>query len=178
MPAAVAIPALIGAAGTTAGALISSHAANNATDAQTNAANQQLGLARDVYSQQRSDLAPYRNLGYGALGNLARWTGNSQAPQLTASGGMPQPGPFDPGYGAGPSGQGSASDQALVAPANAQIHSLTNVFGHAPLFTLGAQGSLTGKGTATVKVIAPDGSVGMVPASRLQDAIKAGGRLG
>jgi hypothetical protein len=46
----------------------------NAADAQTQAAQQQLALLASMYAQNRADLAPWREAGIGALGNLTNLT--------------------------------------------------------------------------------------------------------
>jgi len=65
MPA-IAIAAGVAAVGGVASAAISSHAANKATQAATNAANQNNALQRDIYNQNRATLSPFVNNGTAA----------------------------------------------------------------------------------------------------------------
>lgn len=62
MPA-IAIAAGVAAVGGVASAAISSHAANKATQAATNAADQNNALQRDIYNQNRATLSPFVNNG-------------------------------------------------------------------------------------------------------------------
>lgn len=67
MPSAV-IGAGIGAVGSIASGLISSHAAGKAADAQAKAAQQSLDFTKKQFAQTRADLAPWRQTGNQALG--------------------------------------------------------------------------------------------------------------
>jgi hypothetical protein len=69
MPPAI-IAAGVAAAGSIGGALIASHSASKAADAQTNAA--QLGIAEQQreYDQSRSDLSPWLQAGQQGLGGM------------------------------------------------------------------------------------------------------------
>lgn len=62
MPA-IAIAAGVAAVGGVASAAISSHAANKATQAATNAANENNTLQRDIYNQNKATLSPFVNNG-------------------------------------------------------------------------------------------------------------------
>jgi hypothetical protein len=59
MPVAAAIPALAGLAGTVAGGIFGSKAADESSGSQEDA----LALQQSMYNQGRSDLAPWRNRG-------------------------------------------------------------------------------------------------------------------
>lgn len=59
------------AAGAIGGAVISSNASDKASKTQAAAADQATGLQRDIYNQNRSDLAPWRDTGNNALKMLA-----------------------------------------------------------------------------------------------------------
>lgn len=62
---------LIPAAAGIGSALIGSQASNRATDAQTAGNAEALALQRQMYDQNRADLAPYREAGTSALSTLA-----------------------------------------------------------------------------------------------------------
>lgn len=61
---------LIGAGAGLGGALIQSHSTSKAVDAQTDAANKQLALQREVFNKQQENEAPWRNVGASAIGSL------------------------------------------------------------------------------------------------------------
>ena len=81
MPAAIAIPAIIGAVGSVAAAKIGSNAAQNAAQTQANAANQARQFQQQQFQQvlpyvtsgmQQAQQAfnPYQQLGQSAIGQL------------------------------------------------------------------------------------------------------------
>lgn len=128
MPA-IAIAAGIGAVGSIASAAIQSRAAGRAADTQENAANNALGLQRDIYNQTRADLAPYRDAGASAVGTLSGLMGlpmaSSSGPMASTSGGVqPQRAPrqLPPGFDVNkpilPFGQSLAD----LAPRAAEAH--------------------------------------------------------
>jgi hypothetical protein len=71
----VSIPVAVGAAATVGGAVISSNATGNAAKTQANAADQATQLQSDIYQQNRTDLAPWRQTGSNALSMLANAVG-------------------------------------------------------------------------------------------------------
>lgn len=85
MPAAIAVPLIVGGAtagASIAGAKMASNAAKNAAKTQTAAAdrsaqlqydlgNKSLDMQRQMYEQGRADMAPWRNTGQAALGQLS-----------------------------------------------------------------------------------------------------------
>ena len=77
MPAAIAIPAAIGAAGSIGSALVTSHAANKAADQQQQSGEQALNLQRDIYNSQVANLAPFRNAGVAGVNALPGFLGLS-----------------------------------------------------------------------------------------------------
>lgn len=84
-----ALPYIIGGATDIAGGLIGSRAAQTAAGQQQRAAQQAIsGVLQPIYQEQRGYLAPYAQLGYGAIGNLAGLS-NIQRPS-------PAPYPFSP----------------------------------------------------------------------------------
>lgn len=60
----------LAAAGGIGGALIGSHAAGEAADKQSAAANYATDIQKQIYDQQRSDQQPWRQAGIGALSQL------------------------------------------------------------------------------------------------------------
>lgn len=61
---------LIAASATVGSSLIGAHASNRAAQSQTDAANQANDLQWRMYNQNRDDMAPWRQAGVGALGQL------------------------------------------------------------------------------------------------------------
>jgi len=66
---------LIGPAIGLAGSMMQSSAAGDAADAQAAAANNAAAVQKQIYNQNRDDLAPYRSTGYGANSMLAALMG-------------------------------------------------------------------------------------------------------
>jgi len=66
---------VIGAAGAIGGAVISSRASGRASDAQQDASDQNIALQREIYQQNRADLAPQRQTGNYAHQLLAQQFG-------------------------------------------------------------------------------------------------------
>lgn len=67
--------ALILGGSTLLSGLLGSNASQDATNSQVNAANNSLGLQRDIYNQIRNDLSPWRNVGAQANNRLALMIG-------------------------------------------------------------------------------------------------------
>ncbi len=61
---------LLNAGGNLLSGYLGSNAADKAADQQAAAAREANALARDMYNQQRADLAPWREAGSGALGQI------------------------------------------------------------------------------------------------------------
>lgn len=68
------LPAISAGAGL-GGALIQKSAADNATKAQSDAADKAVALTEKMYNQDRADMAPYRNIGAYSLSQLGHLTG-------------------------------------------------------------------------------------------------------
>lgn len=79
-------PALIGVGASLLGGLFQGNAAKKAAQAQTQAADKQLGFAREVYNDQTNYLAPYRNTGNTANAAYAYELGLGSRPMI---GGQP-----------------------------------------------------------------------------------------
>ena len=69
------IPAVIIGAGAVGGALISAHAANNASSAAANAASQNNALQAQIYNSNKALETPFINSGYGAESELNGFLG-------------------------------------------------------------------------------------------------------
>jgi hypothetical protein len=99
-PAAIAIPAIIGAAGAGAqlvGAKVASNASKNAAKTQSSAADHALAVQQQQYQQSRQDFAPYQAAGQQAIGRLGQMS--QQAPMTfdpNQPQGMPRMNPQQP----------------------------------------------------------------------------------
>lgn len=91
-PAAIAIPAIIGAGASLVGAKMSSNASQDAAKTQSAAADKALAAQQQGYQTQRADFSPYLQAGTAALGRLGQTAG-------TYTGGMPAPQAPRPGLG-------------------------------------------------------------------------------
>ena len=106
MPAAVAVPALIGGAASLGSAIIGSKAAKSASKQQIAAGDKALAVNERVYADQQRQMAPYMALGSDAMNRYqSRYGspgvslgGNAMSPQMP-QGGRPMP------AGAQPTGQ-------------------------------------------------------------------------
>lgn len=74
MPPAV-VAAIIGGGAAVGSAAIASRGQSKAADKQAEAIEKGIALQREMYQQDRADMAPYRGLGGGAIGNLAYLSG-------------------------------------------------------------------------------------------------------
>lgn len=97
MPIAIPlIAAGVGAAGAIGSSIISGNAQKKAANAQTQSNDAALALQRDEFNQQRADYAPWRDVGQGALQQLAQIHG------ITVPNGT-----FTPGVSGGSAGGGA-----------------------------------------------------------------------
>lgn len=151
MPAAVAIPLIVGAGSSVAGAAISAHAAGSAAKKQQDSANQALALNRDIYNQQVARTQPYVNAGYQSLNNLMQQFGSGQnfSQQVAA-----QLAPF----------QGAIGMHAQI-PQGGYVP---------PQFQVPQYGPPSQANAGMVMMRAPNGEVAAVPPERVQDAIAKG----
>ena len=92
MPAAIPIVAAgIGAAGSIIGSNQQAKGAKSAADAQAAANREAIDFQREIYQQNRSDLAPFRIAGTAATNELLRRLGFEQAPQEETGQAAPDP---------------------------------------------------------------------------------------
>lgn len=68
-----------------AGANMTANASDKASEAQLQAAREGLALLKQEYDQNRSDMAPYRDMGSAAMAQLGAALGNSHPPTMPAS---------------------------------------------------------------------------------------------
>lgn len=77
----------------------SADASKNAAQTQSDSADKALQLQRDMYQQQQTNLAPYRAMGNGSLGNLANFQSFSGVPGQYGAGVQSQyQHPLSPGF--------------------------------------------------------------------------------
>lgn len=167
MPAAIAVPALIGAAGSLGSAYAQSRAAGKAMDSQAAGARQAVNAQNQGYQQS---LGLYQNMLGGAAGTLGRLTGQSAGMQFAA----PQGGP---GQFSAP-GMMPGAQTAPPAQTSIRDRNLPFGLGNARPQGLGAgmpQGSPIPQGNGgMIQLRAPDGSVGMVPSHLAEQFIQRG----
>ncbi len=98
MPAAIAVPAIVGGAAALGGAAISAHAAGSAAKQQKAAANEATALSGRIYDEQKQMLNPYIQAGTSSLARLtdAYWN-NRPYGSFAPSVGGPVTGPT-PGF--------------------------------------------------------------------------------
>lgn len=169
MPAPILIPSLITAGASLGSALIGRSAANNAEKEQQQATDQALGLQRDMYQQTRADLAPYRNVGSGAVGTLGALMGLPSGPSTDMAApnqfvrGVPNdlvPAPTEPSA----SGHGPGRNAALERHAG----TLADLGGHGNAIQARTQSS--------VQLMDDDGQLMTVPAAMADGLLARGAR--
>ncbi len=181
MPVVPFIPAIIGGAATVFGAHEAASGTADAAKTQADATNRALDITQQQYQQQRSDLGPYRAAGQGAVGQLSYLLGV-------------------PGFEGGATSHAAPPDAPTFAPNNVTQQQLdpgqqqalvSDALKNTPfplqkdfLFQRAAagnpyvaQGQAAAGGGQMVTVKAPNGSVGQIPANRLNDALAAGGQV-
>lgn len=180
MPAAVAIPAIIGAAGSIGSAYIASRQASKATQAETQAGQEALGLQRDIYNQTRGDLSPYRQAGVSALGQQMALLGlpagalSTVADGLqTTSGAIGGPPPTQNDVPTGSSAGMRLNDQGQYVPVNPNVvvppGSSYDQFQNRSLYS--------GPDIPTLQGRTPDGRMVSVPADKAGDFEANGGTI-
>ena len=145
-----------------AGNVLQSRQVSKATQAQVDAANRALDLQRDIYTQQRSDLAGFADVGRGAISDMGRMTGTTPIsapthPQFQMPSATGQPPML------GPNGSPAPHDGN---PNNAPVTG-----------TAVSRGSLASLGGDFVNMTTPDGRPARVPANQVQAALAAGGKV-
>lgn len=186
MPAAIAIPALIGAGTQVAGAVMQSKAAKGAAKTQSQAADRAAGVTQRVYDDQRSLMQPYVQAGQSAVTSLGRlmqpgqpYTPRMQQQDARSMPGAPQ---FDRAIpqslgalGAGrvdpvsPYSGGGAQGAGQVQPWTGQVQPQSQNF-------TGAPGGPSFGGAQMVQLQSPDGEIRSVPAHLEQQFLARGAR--
>lgn len=108
MPAAIAVPALIGAGASLGSAAIGARAAGKASKTQAQAADRVAGIHRDIYGQQMGLMSPYVGAGHSSISTLGRLLAPPGGSRFAA------PAPMAPGFG-GPD-MGTPATITLRAP--------------------------------------------------------------
>lgn len=85
MPVVPFIPAIIGGAAAIYGAKKSADAVTNAAETQAQSSEEAIALQKQMYEQDRADMAPYRNLGAYSVGALGHLTGMPPTPSTPAT---------------------------------------------------------------------------------------------
>lgn len=170
MPAAIAIPAIIGAAGAGAqmyGAHKAAGAARDAANIQSRAADRAQQFNERVYNENTQRLNPYLQMGSDSLARLFSQHWGTPYQPVQGPAGMPPPGGAVPRFGAA-SGMPQQPDAAAIRQA------IPRTFGGGggSLAALQAQGGPQPGGL--VKLQGPDGSVQAVPAQLADQFIARG----
>ena len=140
-----------------AGNYLQSRQVDKAVQAQVDAANKALDLQSNIYQQQRSDLAPYRNVGSASIGELSRLMGLPAGSDTTT-----------------PYFQQQAASQQATAQQNQQTQNRAPAAAPTPAVPRGTVASL---GDGFVNMVSPDGRPARVPQAQVQSALAAGGRM-
>jgi hypothetical protein len=184
MPAAIAVPAIIGAASSLGGAAISARASGRAARQQTQAADRAAAVQRDVYQQQMALAQPYLQAGAGSVSALGRLlTPSAGARYASEAPGTPQLGMGpQPRMGPGPQPRMGPGPDSRMGPSRPRFGDvLQQQMGGGPAPRLGDRGPVMGGGSVggnggggMVSLRAPDGSIGQVPAHLAQQFIQRG----
>jgi hypothetical protein len=192
MPAAVAIPALIGGGASLGSALISRSAAKGAAKDQQRAAEQSAAVMRQIYGDQTALMGPYVQAGHSAVGTLGRLLTPGAGAQYASA--APQPFTL-PSQQAGPTVAGKRfgpQEMGILGPAAASMGANPSIAA-----TRGANPSMPGNMAANpsmpattganpgpgmayqgnapmVQLRAPDGTVQAVPAHLAEQFIARG----
>ena len=158
MPAAIAVPAIIGAAGvgtSLAGAKMASNAAHDASRQQQDATNRAQAFNERVYADQQRLMNPYQQAGQYALGNLmARQYGGSPNQYAPPQG-------YGAPMGAQPTQGYSPFMRALQPPQAPQAQPMAPSQGQPGPFSAGLGG-----GGGMVTVMDDSGAQRQVPAAQ------------
>ncbi len=139
------------------GNYLQSRQVDKAVQAQVDAAQKALDLQSNIYQQQRSDLAPYRNVGSASIGELSRLMGLPAGSDTTT-----------------PYFQQQAQAQQAAAQQNQQTQNRAPAAAPTQAVPRGTVASL---GDGFVNMVSPDGRPARVPQAQVQSALAAGGRM-
>lgn len=179
---AIIVASSVAAGATVYGAHKAGSAAEHAADTQASSADKALGVQKEMYEQQRSDLSPYRAAGQGSVGQLSYLLGvpgfekgpmSQMAKPAATTGTAPAP----PPYG------GLTSNDFLgsiiggkLPPGAQQLQTTAPGAGSDPLASFKA-GQAAAGGGPMVTVRAPTGETRAIPQSQLQKALTLGGQI-
>lgn len=180
MPAIVPfIPAIIGAGAAVTGAEIASKGSQAAAQTTAEATQKALDLQKQMWETQQNQLAPYRQMGYGAVNNLQTLLGISPQPTPAGPGGnftetKPvtglAPGTYAPG--------GPGWSPGVLNPIGGGVSSTWQGPGPNPAFQPGTPGYNAQRGMSGGQVIlrAPTGETKAYPPGdpTIQAALQAG----
>jgi hypothetical protein len=96
MPAAVAVPAIVGGATSLAQGIMGHHAASTAAKQQSAAADKAMAVSRGVYNDQMAGMQPYANVGGAANGLMGRLMGAPAGARFASAGPQQAPAPSGP----------------------------------------------------------------------------------
>jgi len=188
-----AVPAIIMAGAAIYGAHKASSANNKATETQAASDDKALEVLKEQYDLERSDNSGYRAIGQGGLGNLAYLSGidleaeKAKAnPDLTAAEGV-RHSVEDQARAVMNQNQPATGFKANAAAAGFEFPKVgrlspwsnpASLSAYGPTNPSGFQGQVVNNLTqgGMVRVQAPNGQVGMIPASQLQRALANGGK--
>lgn len=180
MPAAVAIPLIVGAASAgsaVASAKIQSNAAKNASKTQVASQDKAQAFNQQAFQQQQAALQPYisggqdafsrlmaQHYGTGGLSPGMRGTATLPGQTFTPPGPPPQAGPLGQAMGGPP--MGPQGPQALAAPPGGPQGQT------GPL-----QAAMGAQGGQMVMMVGPDGTQKAIPQANVQEALRRGARM-
>jgi hypothetical protein len=185
MPAAIAVPAIIGGGAALGGAAISAHAAGSASRQQQQAADKALALEGRIYDEQKARLQPYMQAGSESLNRLMQGYWNNQPYGMTAQpGGIPVgASAYSQAMGA-PTGayraaQGPPASAYVGAPASSYagpMGAYQAAMGAPASVNAGQVGQMQAGGDM-VMMQGPDGSTRAIPRANVQAAMQRGARV-
>jgi len=144
-----------------AGNVLQSGQVNKATQAQVDAANRALEVQKNIYTQQRSDLAGFADVGRGAISDMGRMTGTT-----------PVSAPTHPEFQ-----MPRASAPTMVGPNGSPAPHDGNS-NNAPVTGQAVpRGMASLAGGGFVNMVSPDGRQARVPSNQVQAALAAGGKV-
>jgi hypothetical protein len=146
-----------------AGSIIQSRQASKAAEAEKEAADKALALQSNIYQQQRSDLAPYRNAGASSLSALTYGLGLDPSKSADTT---------TPYFAQQAQGQNTAAQQTSQAQNRMPPAAPSQAMPRTSLSAISAPAA-----NGFVNMVSPDGRPARVPQNQVQAAMAAGGRL-
>ncbi len=146
-----------------AGSIIQSRQASKAAEAEKEAADKALALQSNIYQQQRSDLAPYRNAGASSLSALTYGLGLDPSKSADTT---------TPYFQQQAQAQNTAAQQTSQAQNRMPPAAPSQAVPRTSLSAISAPAA-----NGFVNMVSPDGRPARVPQNQVQAAMAAGGRL-